>query len=292
MRIHFARVVMSLALMLASSSVRGESEAVAKPPVEVTFAYATDWAARASAIHPSVSVLQFVFDLKSDCAMAGNLEISNAKVSVAGKALEVGMWQGIAYDGSDEFDPERTPPPAPPDKWSMIITALGDFGKVDPGSCEFSADIVVTCGKSPKEVSTMMPLPKGKSTAENPTGHIELKEVEPFDIRIVKKSYPSLTRIGDSVTGYYLAVMPELETFGWGHVALWATFSEAFVANGKEYSRCLSKREATDPVRVVVKYWSEIYKVPVHLSKAASNKGRTPPRKGAVDGVPREGKGG
>lgn len=284
-----ARLATGLVLVFASADVRAEG---AKPPVEVNFAYATDWAARASAIDPSVSVLQFVFDLKSDCGLAGDLEVSNATVSVGGKKLEVGMWQGIVYDGGHEFDPERTPPPAPPDKWCIIITALGDFGKVDPASCELSADIEVTCGKSPKEVRTMMPLPKGKSTGENPTGNIELKEAEPFEIRIVKKSYPSLVRIGDSVTGYYLAVMPDEEKLGLGDATLWATFSESFVANGKEYPRCLLKDQAADPVQVVVKYWSEVYKVPLHLSKAASNKGRTPPRKGAVDGVPRERKGG
>ena len=155
-----ARLATGLALVFASADVRAEG---AKPPVEASFAYATDWAARASAIDPSVSVLQFVFDLKSDCAMGGNLEVSNATVSVGGKKLEVGMWQGIAYDGGHEFDPERTLPPAPPNKWSIIITALGDFGKVDPASCELSADIEVTCGKSPKEVRTMMRCRKARA---------------------------------------------------------------------------------------------------------------------------------
>jgi hypothetical protein len=179
-----------------------------------------------------------------------------------------------------------SPPPALPKEWSIIVTAMGNFPEVEEAAvCEFSADVEVMCGKSPKEVVTTMPLPA------DPAHHLEVKEVEPFSIRMVRTDYPVPDKKGETATGYFLVVMPGEKKIDLGDGVLRPAFSEAFIVNGKEHPRCVFKDQVTDPAKVVVKYWSEAYKVPLHLSKAASNTGRTPPRKGLIDGMPREGGG-
>ena len=254
----------------------------AHPPVSATFGYATNRPGPPVLVQSGTPGLQFVFDLKGQSAMAlSPLKISNPTLRIAGKTLEVTKWSGMVDDGTSEADPFATPPSAwPVRKWSLVVIAEGDFGNVVPQACEFSADVEVSCGKSPKEITTTLPLPKADKFDDDEGLQDTEKIVEPITIKVGTAFWPlpgKKDKDDGVVTGYHLVVVTNAEKVDLNAGAAEPVFSQAFVAKGKEYPNAIYKMNATNPVTIVVKYWSESFKVPLHLSKAASNKGRTPP---------------
>jgi hypothetical protein len=246
------------------------------------------------ALDPAKPPLLFIFDLKGEIALSlSRLKISNGKIMADGKELIVGKWTGIVDDTNFRCDPVNTPPPGPPArKWSLVIKAEGDFGSVDPSTCEFSADVEVSCGKSPKEVRMTMPLPKGENFNDDDSLQRGEQTVDPFTIRMSSAFWPLPGQKDNNtgkVTGYSFIVVTNPEKLDVGFGTEGPVISRSFVVKGKEYPWSIYKSDATDPVDIVVKYWSEAYTVPLQLSKAASNKGRTPPAEGATEG---EGKAG
>ncbi|MEK7951757.1 hypothetical protein [Luteolibacter soli] len=261
----------------------------AKPPISASFGYVTDWPALVSGVEAGKPVLQFTFDVKGESALAhSDIKISNPKLSAGGKELEVTKWSGVVDDGTFLRDPFATPPAGLQGrKWSLVITAEGEFAGVTLTSCEFSADVEVYCGRAPKEITTTMPLPKATSFEAEEEQHHEKKKVDPFTIEIGTSFWPlpgKKDKDDGVVTGYHLGAvenpeMLDLVPDGGGEPVI----STAFVVKGKEYPNAIYKKDITSPATILVKYWSEGYAVPLKLSKAASNRGRNPPPKPEVN---------
>jgi len=258
-----------------------------------TFGYATSEPLAIAEVEPALDPgkppLLFIFDMKGEIALPlSRLKISNGKIVADGKELIVGKWTGVVDDGNSQRDPANTPPPGPPArKWSLVIKAEGDFGTIDPSTCEFSADVEVTCGKSPKELNTTMPLPKAEGFNDDGQLQREEKTEDLFTIRMSTAFWPlpgEKDKGDGKVTGYNFIVVTDPAKLNLGEGAD-PVISRAFVVKGKEYPWSIYKRDAEDPANVVVKYWSEAYTVPLKLSKAASNKGRTPAAEGAGEGA-------
>ena len=132
------------------------------PPLKASFSHVKT---RADANFPS---LRFVFDLKGGIALPSHpVKLSNIKARVGETELEVKQWTSIVDDGSFSEDAATKGAVNARRKWTLVITAEGDFSGLEVEACEFSADVEVACGKSPKEVSAMFPLPKGEDTEEN-----------------------------------------------------------------------------------------------------------------------------
>jgi len=254
-----------------------------KPPLTATFAYVKN---RPDAADPYV---QFVFDLKGGIALSMHpAELSNIKATVNGKELVVSHWVCLADDGGSGVDPFTQGPAHAERKWSLEVTADGNFGDVKVEDCEFSADAQVPCGKSPKEVSALFRLPKNAGFDEQ-----QEKTLDPLTVSVGTFSGPAAKgaakkvkkedEVENVVTGYHIMAGKTAKDEG-GNLS-WdfsPVIERAFVVNGKEYPARIDKEKATNPIKVVVKYWSESYNVPLRLTKAASNKGRTPPKEEEV----------
>ncbi|RYD30599.1 MAG: hypothetical protein EOP87_16365 [Verrucomicrobiaceae bacterium] len=250
-----------------------------KPPLTATFAYVKS---RPNAADPYV---QFVFDLKGGIALSMHAsELSNIKATVGGQELVVRHWTCIANDGSQDDDPFTQGPNSSERKWSLVVAADGSFGDVKVEECEFSADAQVPCGKSPKEVSALFRLPTGPFQDDE----VE-KALDPLTVTLGASMGPASKGSGkkvkkeeeaeEVVTGYHImagkTARNEDGNLSWDYSPV---IHRAFVVNGKEYPARIDKDKATNPIKVVVKYWSESDNVPLRLTKAASNKGRTPPK--------------
>ena len=247
-----------------------------------SFGYATNQPLAIAEVEPALdpgkAPLVFVFDLKGEIALPlSRLKISNGKIVADGKELIVGKWTGVVDDGNSQRDPLNTPPPGPPArKWSLVVKAEGDFGEVDPSTCEFSADVEVATGKSPKEVTASMALPKAASFNDEDSLQRGEQVADPFTIRLGTAFWPLPGKQGDgSVTGYQFTVVTDPAKLNLGEGAD-PVISRAFVVKEKSYPWSIYKGDAEDPVNVVVKYWSEASTTTLKLTKAASNKGKPP----------------
>ena len=236
------------------------------------------------------SRIQLVFDLKPGPAMLSTaIKISNVKATVGGKPLEVREWLCRIDDGTSH-DPFEDKPAKKGGEWTLLINAEGSFAGVALEDCEFSADLEVPCGKAPKEISATFPLPKGADLESD----VE-KTVDSFKVTVSAQSGPVYkkgkkggARVG--VTGYQLlARSTQMKENGESALGYDPVFHRAFVVKGKEFLDTIEPDQATDPIKVVVKYWSESSNVPLRLTKAAADKGRKPPGD-PFDGPPGDGK--
>jgi hypothetical protein len=204
------------------------------------------------------SNISFSFDV----AAPGFIGAAKTPVEVKRFTLGAGTITATDWSGGISQDPFASEVPLKGS--NLVIRAKIDPAKLDERSIDrtdLEATLYMQQGGTPKELTATFDLPTGMSDRK-------FQELGPFRVALIGRPKPSDSPFGKPVDAgkkieEYAVVVAEDDP---------RIISQTIVAGGKDYTDSVEVAKANGPVKVIIKYWSEVREVPVTLTKKPGQK--------------------